>query len=86
VPKDAWNLRFESVGMRIPASLVANSPTLLVVAVEDVCWQVARDDWRAGEPSRWHRRAHAAWQEQYQQLEAKRDRLRDLVEEALVAS
>lgn len=82
---DAWNLRFESVDARIPAAAVAQSPTLLVVAIEDVCWRVAMDACRARRPHRWHRRAYAAWTAQARSLEDKRDRLRELVHDELLA-
>jgi hypothetical protein len=85
LPTDAWNLRFESVDAHIPAAAVARSPTLLMVAVEDVCWQVAMDTCRADRPRRWHRHAYAAWTAQARRLEDKRDRLRDLVNDELLA-
>ena len=81
--KDAWNLCFESIGSRIPTAVVADSPTLMVAAVEDMCWQVARDSWRAARPSRWRRRAYRTWMAQYASLADKRDRLRRMVDEAL---
>ena len=81
--RDAWNLCFESIGSRIPTAVVADSPTLMVAAVEDMCWQVARDSWRAARPSRWRRRAYRAWVAQYASLADKRDRLRRMVDEAL---
>jgi len=84
-PKDPWNLRFASIGAHIPAAVVADCPTLLVVAVEDMCWQLAMDSWRAAKPGRRHRRAYTAWQAQYQQLQDKRARLQALVDEALTA-
>lgn len=81
--KDVWNLCFESIGSKIPTAVVADSPTLMVAAVEDMCWQVARDSWRAARPSRWRRRAYRAWIAQYSTLADKRDRLRRMVDEAL---
>jgi hypothetical protein len=82
---DRWNLRFESVGVHIPAALVADSPTLLMVAIEDVCWQVAMQQCRSTRPHRWHRRAYAAWAAQRERLEQKRERLRLLIDEQLLA-
>jgi hypothetical protein len=84
--EDAWNLCFESIGSRIPTALVTDSPTLMVAAVEDMCWQVARDAWRAARPSRLRRRAYRAWIAQYASLAEKRDRLRRMVDEALAVS
>jgi hypothetical protein len=81
--RDGWNMRFESIGTRIPTALVADSPTLMVAAVEDMCWQVARDAWRAARPSRLRRRAYRAWTAQYSSLAEKRDRVRRMVDEAL---
>ncbi len=85
-PKNPWNLRFDSLGTHIPATVVADSPTLLVVAIEDVCWRLAMDNWRAQRPPRWHRTAHRAWQARYQQLDDKRERLQALADEALATS
>jgi hypothetical protein len=79
------NLNFESADTRVPAAVVGQSPTLLVAAVEDVCWRVAMDACRASRPGRWHRRAYAAWAEQRRVLEQKRERLRSLVEDELLA-
>lgn len=81
--RDAWNLCFESIGSKIPTAVVADSPTLMVAAVEDMCWQVARDSWRAARPSRLRRRAYRTWMAQYASLADKRDRLRRMVDEAL---
>lgn len=82
---EAWNLNFEAADTRVPATLVGQSPTLLVAAVEDVCWRVAMDTCRANRPGRWRRRAYDAWTEQLRSLEQKRERVRSLVEEELLA-
>jgi hypothetical protein len=79
------NLDFESIGARIPAGLVAASPTLMMVAAEDVCWRVARDALRAARPSRLRRRAYASWHAKMRGLDDKRERLRVLVDESLAA-
>jgi hypothetical protein len=81
----AWNLRFESADTRVPAAIVGQRPSLLVAAVEDVCWRVAMDACRASRPGRWRRRAYAAWAAQLRGLEEKRERLRSLVEQELLA-
>ncbi|HEV2344153.1 MAG TPA: hypothetical protein VGS97_08685 [Actinocrinis sp.] len=81
---ESWNLRFESIGIRIPAAMVAKSPTLLKAAVEEVCWRVARDAWLAARPSRWRLRAYAAWSAQRAELDRIRDQLRRLVEAELL--
>lgn len=80
---EAWNLHFESADTHVPAAIVERSPTLLVAAVEDVCWRVAMDACRAARPSRWRRRAYAAWAAQLRRLEEKRERLRSLVDEEI---
>jgi len=82
---DGWNLDFEAAGTRIPAGVVVQSPTLMMVAIEDVCWRVAMDTLRAGQPSRLHRRAYAAWHAKVRCLDEKRERLRNLVDETLAA-
>ena len=83
--REAWNLSFESFGTRIPTSVVVKSPTLLMAAVEEVCWQVSMDAWLAGRPRRWRRRAYAAWAAQLADLERSRERLRSLVDAELLA-
>jgi hypothetical protein len=80
----AWNLRFDSVGVYVPAAAVADSPTLLMVAIEDVCWQVAMQQSRSTRPHRWCRHAYAAWIAQRERLEQKRERLRLLIDEQLL--
>ena len=82
--REAWNLRFESIGTRIPAAMVAKSPTLLSAAVEEVCWRVAMDAWLAARPRRWRVRAYAAWSAQRAELERIREQLRRLVEAELL--
>jgi len=82
---DGWNLDFEAAGTRIPAGVVVQSPTLMMVAIEDVCWRVAMDTLRAAQPSRLHRRAYAAWHAKVRCLDEKRERLRSLVDETLAA-
>jgi hypothetical protein len=85
VPREAWNMRFESIGARIPAAMVVKSPTLLRAAVEEVCWQVAMDSWLATRPRRWRRRAYCAWAAQLKELERRREQLRQLVEAEVLA-
>ncbi len=82
--RESWNLRFESINARIPAAMVAKSPTLLRAAVEEVCWRVAMDSWMAARPRRWRRRAYAAWSAQRAELEKIREHLRRLVEDELL--
>jgi hypothetical protein len=84
--REGWNLRFESAGTAVPAALVQDSPTLLVAAIEDVCWQVAAESWRARRPHRWHRRAYDAWRAQSAWLDAKRERLASMVDDALATN
>lgn len=82
--RESWNLRFESIGARIPAAMVAKSPTLLRAAVEEVCWRVAMDAWMAARPRRWRLHAYAAWSAQRAELERIREQLRRLVEAELL--
>jgi hypothetical protein len=83
--REAWNLNFESVGTRIPASVVAKSPTLLMAAVEEVCLRVQMDDCLAHRPRRWRRRAYAAWSAQLADLEQIRGQLRTMVDAELLS-
>lgn len=83
--REAWNLPFESIGARIPATMVAKSPALLRAAVEEICWQVAVQGWLAARPRRWRRRAYGAWAGQLKELELWREQLRRLVEAEVLA-
>ncbi|MBS2965499.1 hypothetical protein KGA66_20790 [Actinocrinis puniceicyclus] len=85
VRRAAWNLRFASTGARVPAAMVVESAALLRAAVEEVCWQVAVDEWLSARPRRWRRRAYAAWAAQLKDLERRREQLRRLVEAEVLA-
>jgi hypothetical protein len=77
------NLRLRSCGLEVPLGLAAGSPTLLVVAVEDLCWQLAMDAWRARRPKPWHPRRRAAWHAEQAVLTAKRLRLTIMAKQEL---
>ncbi len=83
--RESWNPSFETFGTRIPTSVMAKSPTLLMAAVEEVCWRVSMDAWLAARPRRWRRRAYAVWAAQLADLELKRERLRCLVDAELLS-
>ena len=81
-PKE-WNLHLESAGTDIPAGFLAGSPSTAVLAVEDVCWEAAVEDWKHRRPRRWRVRARTAWEAEGLWLAAKADHLRHLADEVL---
>jgi hypothetical protein len=78
-----WNLRLESVGTNLPVGLLDASPSAAVLAVEDVCWEAAVEDWKRRRPPRWRIRSRAAWEAEGASLAAKADHLRNLAGEVL---
>jgi hypothetical protein len=80
------NLAFVSAGANVPLAIVEDSPTLLVAAVEDLCWRFAVQDWSERRPARSEHAAHAAWQAEGRRFDDKRVRIREMVDEALTAS
>jgi len=81
--RPVWNLHLESAGTNVPARFLTESPMLTVLAVEDLCWQAATEDWKHRRPHRWRRQAREAWLAEGAQLEAKADRLRQMADDVL---
>jgi hypothetical protein len=79
----AANLRLVSAGTGVPAKLAAESPTLMVLAVEDLCWQLGVAELEGRRPHFWRRAEHAAWAEEQARWEAKRVRLAAMAHEAI---
>jgi hypothetical protein len=77
------NLTLVSAGTGVPLRLAAESPTLMVAAVEDLCWRLAVEDLQTRRPRRWHRRASAAWRDEQARLEAKRSRIAEMTASAV---
>jgi hypothetical protein len=75
-------VRLESAGTNLPLRFL-NSPSAAVLAVEDLCWEAAVEDWKHRRPSRWRLRARADWEAEGELLAAKADRLRHLAVEIL---
>jgi hypothetical protein len=78
-----WNLQVRSAGTALPIGLVKESPTLLVLAVEDACWQFASTDHASRRPPWWCRRARASWRAERAVLDAKRLRLAETAREEM---
>lgn len=76
-----WNLHLESTGTDVAARYLAESPSVAALAVEDLCWQAASEDWLRRRPHRWRSRARAEWLAEGELLAAKADRLRVLADE-----
>jgi len=66
------NLSFDSAATSVPVGIVEGSPTLLVVAVEDLCWRLAVQDWCSREPQLSDKDGHAAWQSEARHFNDKR--------------
>lgn len=73
-------LRLTTVELTVAADPGLLSPGMRVALVEDTCWAFAHESWTAQRPPWWHRREHAAWQAELQRLEAKRERIRTLIQ------
>lgn len=79
--KPSWNLHLESVGSNVAGRFLTESPSAMVLAVEDLCWQAATEDWKHRRPHWWQLRARTAWQAEGAQLDAKAARLRQLADD-----
>lgn len=71
-------LHLASIGTSIPAAQVLDDPLLTALAVEDMCWRIAEDDWTARRPRRWQRRKLRRWYAEHDALRRQRDQLRAL--------
>ena len=81
-----FNLSFECTAASVPTAIVADSPLLLVAVVEVMCWRVAVLDWSWREPRRSDKAAHTAWQSEVRGFSDKSARIREMVDESLMAS
>jgi hypothetical protein len=81
--RQSCNIRLESCGYQVPLGLAANSPTLLVVAVEDLCWRLAMDAWQARRPKPWQLRRRAVWRAERVVLTDKQQRLKAMAKQEL---
>jgi hypothetical protein len=79
--KPAWNLRLESVGSNVAGRFLTESPSMVVLAVEDLCWEAATEDWKHRRPHWWRRGALATWRAEGARLDAKAARLRALADD-----
>ena len=77
----SWNLHLESIGSNVAGRFLTESPSMMVLAVEDLCWQAATEDWKHRRPHWWRVRARAAWVAEGAHLEAKAARLHELADD-----
>ncbi|MEY9857764.1 hypothetical protein ABH935_003377 [Catenulispora sp. GAS73] len=77
------NLGLESCGLQVPVGLAAKSPTLLAVAVEDLCWRLEMDAWRSRRPRPWQLRRRAAWRAERTAFTAREQGLRAVANQEL---
>lgn len=83
---EARDLLIAGAGVRMPALIVRDSPTLMVAAVEDLCWRLGLEDWTRRKPPLWHQAARATWRDEHRRLEEKRSRIRSMIDESAYAS
>lgn len=77
----ARNLHLESAGTDIAARYLTESPAVATLAVEDLCWQAATQDWKHRRPHRWRSQARADWLAEGRLLAAKADRLQEMADD-----
>ncbi|NUP50454.1 MAG: hypothetical protein HOW97_24555 [Catenulispora sp.] len=77
----SWNLHLESIGSNVAGHFLTESPSLAVLAVEDLCWEAATEDWKHRKPHWWRPRARAAWRAEGARLDAKAARLCELADD-----
>ena len=80
---DARNLFLISGRTGVPMGLATGSPAVMVLAVEDLCWQLAVADLKRRRPRIWQRAARAAWRSERDRCDAKRRRLAAMTAEAV---
>jgi hypothetical protein len=68
-------LYLRSLGHCVPVAEM-DRPEVAAVVIEDLCWQIALDDWVTRRPHGWRRQhARAAWRMDGERLLAERDRM-----------
>jgi hypothetical protein len=77
----AWNLHLESTGTDIATRYLTESPAVATLAVEDLCWQAAAEDWKRRRPHRWRSQARADWLAEGELLAVEAERLRELADD-----
>ena len=78
-PDADTGVRLKAVNLTVPVDLGLLTPTMRMVVVEDMCWDLAREAWRARRPPLWRRARRRAWRAEGAVLDAKRDRIRAVV-------
>lgn len=71
----SWSLYIKAADARVPADVVARSPMLLQLAVEDLCWQAATESWAARRPRPWRAGERTRWREEGDRLREKAHRV-----------
>jgi hypothetical protein len=77
------NLFLISANTGVPVGLAVDNPTLMLVAVEDLCWQLGVRELEARRPRFWRRAECVAWCEERTRLDHKRARLAEMAAEAV---
>jgi hypothetical protein len=80
---EARNLFLISGRTGVPMGLATESPAVMVLAVEDLCWQLAVAALKRRRPRIWQRTARAAWRTERARWDAKRQRLAAMAVEAV---
>lgn len=81
-PSAVENMRLHlaCIGTSIRAAQVLEDPLVTAVAVEDLCWRVAEDDWMSRRPHAWQRRKMRRWHAEHEALCRQRDQLRRIAQ------
>jgi len=77
------NLNLISANTGVPVGLATENATLMLVAVEDLCWQLGMRELESRRPRFWRRSARAAWRLEKVRWDDKRARLAEMAGEAV---
>jgi hypothetical protein len=72
---EAAYLRLASAGTGVQVELATEHPTLMALAVDDLCWQLGVADHAGRRPAFWRRAERAAWRQEQRIWESERERL-----------
>lgn len=74
------------VASTVELAAVLDSPELMAAVVQDACLSFAVQDWFGRLPSHWHHRARVRWNAEGAFLDREKQRLAQVMEQALTAT